>query len=361
MEPVTIEKMHGVLDADLAAAIAHGELAPSTGTGLTIGIVAHGVRRILSYGAAKPDSVFEIGSITKTFTGLLLAQLAEQKKVRLDEPVRELLPPRTVAAPPSGAEITLVDLSAQRSGLPRLPDNFHPADPNNPYVDYDASALYAFIAGHGVARPAHAEVAYSNVGVGLLGQALANRAGSTYEALLQKEVTGPLAMRDTAVTLTPSMRARFMPGHDANHKPAHAWDFTALVGAGGIRSTAADMMTYLEAQLHPEHLPAGSRASAEGKTLPPAIKASHVLQGDAWDGTHIALNWFRFDETGSYWHNGATGGYGAYALFNVEKDIATVVLCNRAVDENSFADDVGAHVVQRLTGKPAVSLAPMPQ
>ena len=89
----------------------------------------------MSFGAAKPDSIFEIGSITKTFTGLLLAQMAEQKKVQMNEPVRELLPAGTIAKP-AGAEITLVDLAAQRSGLPAIPDNISVANMEQPYAIY---------------------------------------------------------------------------------------------------------------------------------------------------------------------------------------------------------------------------------
>ena len=359
MPPVDVANLKDVLDKDLAAALASGDLAPGTDAGVTIGVVQHGVRLILAYGTAKADSVFEIGSITKTFTGLALAQMAEQKKVRLDEPVRALLPPGTVAAPASGSEITLLDLSAQRSGLPRMPDNFKPADPTNPYADYDKKALYAFVASHGVALPAKPEFGYSNVGVGLLGQALAERAGTTYEALLHKLVTGPLGMRDTAITLTPAMRVRLVPGHDGEHKPARNWDIDALAGAGGLRSTAADMLTYLEVQLHGDHLPQTARATAEGKTLAAAIATSHVPQGDATGGMHIALNWLRIDETGSFWHNGGTGGYSSFAIFNPEKDFGVIVLANTSPDARTFADDLGAHVAQRLTGRPAVSLGPV--
>ena len=359
LPPVDIGGLKDVLDKDLATALASGDLAPGTDGGVTVGVVEHGVRRVFTYGTTKPDSLFEIGSITKTFTGLLLAQMAEQKKVRLDEPVRALLPAGTVAAPASGAEITLLDLSAQRSGLPRMPDNFKPADQDNPYVDYDKRLLYAFVGSHGVAMPAKPEFGYSNLGVGLLGQALAERAGTTYEALLRRQVTGPLGLRDTVITVPPAMRARFVPGHDVHHKPAHAWDMTALAGAGGIRSTAADMLTYLEAQLHPDHLAPAVRATPEGKTIAAALTASHAPQGDAMAGMHIALNWLRIDETGSYWHNGATGGYSSFALFNPEKDFAVVVLSNTSIGEgDTFADDLGAHVAQRLMGRPAITLAP---
>jgi D-alanyl-D-alanine-carboxypeptidase/D-alanyl-D-alanine-endopeptidase len=278
MPAVDIDKIQAVMDKDLEKVVST-EFAPATGVGVTIGVLEHGVRKIFSYGAAQPDSVFEIGSITKTFTGLTLAQMVQQNKVGLDEPVRTLLPKGTVAAPTAGAEITLVDLSAQRSGLPRLPDNMKPADDTNPYADYDAKALYAFLASHGVAMPANPVFGYSNLGVGLLGQALADRAGSTYEALVHREVTGPLGMTDTAITLTPALGKRFIAGHAAGNKPQRGWDFLALVGAGGIRSTAADMLTYLDAQLHPDHITGNT---PEAKTLPAAHHGlTPVLQGDA--------------------------------------------------------------------------------
>ena len=348
MDAVAIDKIQGVLDADLAKLNAT-LFAPSTGVGVTIGIVAHGKRKIFAYGSVKADSLFEIGSITKTFTGLVLAQMVEQKKVKLDEPVRALLPKGTVAQP-AGKEITLLDLSAQRSGLPRMPDNFHPKDEQNPYADYDAKALYAWMSSHGVALPDKLEFGYSNLGVGLLGQALANLAGASYEALVKKEVLAPLGMHDTAVKLTPALMKRFATGHDESNKPARAWDLDALAGAGALRSTAADMLTFLEAQLHPDRI---KGKSAEAKTLPTAIAASHEVRGEAGPGMHIGLNWLRVDETGRYWHNGGTGGFRTFALFDPANDFAVVVLLNGS---GELADQLATHIVERLTGKPAESL-----
>jgi serine-type D-Ala-D-Ala carboxypeptidase/endopeptidase len=356
MPPVGVADLKAVLDRDLAQALKDGALAPSTHTGVTIGVVQGGVQRIFSYGTAKDDSVFEIGSITKTFTGLILAQMVEQGSVRLDEPVRALLPEGTVAKPAADAEITLLDLSDQHSGLPRMPDNFHPADENNPYADYDAKLLYAFVAKQGVAMPVNASFGYSNVGVGLLGQALADRAKVSYSTLLHEQITGPLKMNDTAIALTPEMKARFIEGHDTEHNPAHAWDLDALVGAGGIRSTAADMLIYLEAQLHPDRLAASVAATPNGKTLAAAIAKSHVIHADVSGGTKIALNWFHVDESGSFWHNGGTGGYSSFAAFNPEKDFAIVVLTNVAPGPDAMTDTLGQHIVQRLRGVEAVSL-----
>jgi D-alanyl-D-alanine-carboxypeptidase/D-alanyl-D-alanine-endopeptidase len=361
LPPADANSIKAILDKDLAAALSTGALAPSTHAGVTIGVVTHGQRSIFSYGTAKPDSIFEIGSISKTFTGLILAQMVEQKSVQLSEPVRDLLPPGTVAKPASGAEITLLDLSDQHSGLPRLPDNFSPADPANPYADYDTTHLYAYIAKHGVALPPDTPFGYSNLGVGLLGAALANRVNLSYNDLLHQQITGPLHMDDTAVVLTPSMRTRFIEGHDAAHHSAQAWDLDALAGAGGIRSTAADMLTYLEAQLHPDKLSVAATSTPQGKTLPAALNSSHTIHAEVSPGIHIALNWFRIDATGSFWHNGATGGYSAYTLFNPDKDFALIVLLNTSIGEDNFADKLGQHIAQRLAGKPAISLAPAPQ
>jgi D-alanyl-D-alanine-carboxypeptidase/D-alanyl-D-alanine-endopeptidase len=352
MPAVDIEHIQSVLDTDLQRALT-AQLAPASGVGVTIGIVAHGVRKIFSYGAVKPDSVFEIGSITKTFTGLALAQMVEQHHVKLDDPVRALLPKGTAAAPVTGPEITLLDLSAQRSGLPRLPSNWKPADVANPYVDYDAQALYAFIASHGVAMPEKPVFGYSNLGVGLLGQVLADRAGSTYEALVQNQILTPLGMHETVVRLTPALTKRFAQGHTAGNQPHRAWDWGALAGAGVIRSTAADMLTYLETQLHPDKV---TGKTTEAKTLPAAITASHEVRGEVGGGMHIALNWFRIDASAIYWHNGATGGFSSYALFNPANDYAVIVLFNRSIDDGAFADELGKHIVQRLTGNPAASL-----
>ncbi len=357
--PVPVRELKGVLDSDLAATVASGAFAPATHAGITVGVVQGGHREIFTYGIAKPDSLFEIGSITKTFTGLILAQMTQQGLVHLDEPVRALLPAGTVQKPATGAEITLLDLSDQHSGLPRMPSNFAPANPANPYADYNRKLLYAFIATQGVALPPNAPFGYSNLGVGLLGQALADRAGVAYPELVHGQITGPLGMHDTAIALTPALQARLLQGYDSDRQPAHVWDLDALAGAGAIRSTAADMLTYLEAQLHPDRLPASATATPAGKTLPAALAQSHVVHAEVSPGMHIALNWFHYDDSGSFWHNGGTGGYSTYALFNPAEDFGIIVLTNSGPGPHSLADSLGMHIAQRLEGKPAIALHPL--
>lgn len=352
MPPVSAADMQAVLTADLGQQLKTGKLAPGAPFGLAIGVVRKGERRVFTFGTAKPDSLFEIGSITKTFTGLALAQMIEQGKVKPETTVRELLPAGTVKKP-DGAEITLLDLTAQRSGLPRVPDNLKPADVNNPYIDYDTAKLYAFLGQHGVARPAGATFLYSNLGVGLLGHVLSVRAGKPYAQLIKEEIIEPLGLHDTVITLTPDQQARFIQGYAGDRRAVHSWELDALAGAGAIRSTAGDVLTYLEAQLHPEKL---SLSGANGRTLPAAIVRSHAIQGDATPVGKIAFNWMYNVRNGDYIHDGATAGFNSYAFFNPKEDFAVVVLMNSGPDPRTFATIVGTHIGQRFEGAAAVSL-----
>lgn len=354
MAAVSLTQLRSVLDKDLADALKSGELAPSTHVGVTIAVIDHGERLVFSYGVAKDDSIFEIGSMTKTFTGLILSQMVGQGKVKFDEPVRKLLPEGTVAKP-AGEEITLLDLATQHSGLPRLPDNLKPADNQNPYADYTAADMYSYLKKQGVAKPEKTDFLYSNFGFGLLGQALSDRAGASYSQLLHDEITGPLNMTDTAITLTPEQQVRFLPGYDGRHRPARAWDFAAVAGAGAIRSTASDMLTYLQANLHPDKLPSSATNTPDGRTLQAALTQSHELRADAMSGMRIALAWLYEPDTGNYWHNGATGAFNSFGLFNPKADYAVIVLANTSVGRSgALADTLGRHTAQRLAGKPAL-------
>lgn len=353
--PVSAAGMQAQLTKDFDQLLKSGALAPGTGIGVTIGVLRDGERRVFSFGAAKPDSLFEIGSISKTFTGLMLAQMIEQQQVTAEQPVRTLLP-ATVRPEPSGPEITLVDLVTHASGLPRLPTNFAPLDALNPYLDYTSDRLYAFVAHRGLTKPEGAKPSYSNLGFGLLGQALANRANVDYATLMNQLVATPLCMTDTVVQLDEAHKARFMQGYTHNRQPTGPWEFTALAGAGAIRSTADDLLKYLAAQMQPA--PCGSAPdSPHKKTLVAAIKRSQTLQHDVTPGAKIAYAWFVDSETGNYTHEGGTGGYTSYAFFNPQHRHAAVVLTNLAVGpDGMFANWIGSHVQRRLAGKEGYKL-----
>jgi CubicO group peptidase (beta-lactamase class C family) len=348
LAPAGVAQLGPVLDRDLAPAIQSGALEPATGAGLAIGVIEHGTRRVYTYGTTRPDSIFEIGSITKTFTGLVLATMVAQGQVELNDPVRELLPVGLVAKP-RGREITLLDLATQHSGLPYMPSNIHPIDKANPFADYHADDLNAYLARHGVAEPPDATFLYSNLGFGLLGQALANRAGVTYGSLVHEEVTKPLGMKDTTDSLSREQQGRLIQGHNnLHHHPVPAWDFDALAGAGAIRSTAGDMLTYLEANLHPEKV--------SSNTLRAALLSSHRLEAEGPDDMQIALAWLYDNDSGTYWHNGGMAGYNSYAFFNPKGDYGAVALLNTGPGAIPFCDLLGEHLRQRFAGEPAISL-----
>jgi D-alanyl-D-alanine-carboxypeptidase/D-alanyl-D-alanine-endopeptidase len=264
--------------------------------------------------------------------------------------VRSLLPANAVPKP-TGTEISLLDLVTHRSGLPRIPGNFEPANPINPYLDYSTDRLYAFLAQQGLAKPSDAPSAYSNLGFGLLGQALANRANSDYETLLSQLVSAPLCMTDTVVHLDGAHKARFIQGYTNDRKPTGPWDFTALAGAGAIRSTADDLLKYVAAQMQPSPCERAGE-SPYSKTLVAAIKRSQTLQAEAGPGSKIAYAWMFNSETGTYWHNGGTGGYTSFAFFNPQRRYAAVVLTNLAIGpQGMIADSLGAHVERRFAGE----------
>ncbi len=175
MPPVDAAALEALLKRDMPAGLPRD-------VGVVVGVVKHGERRVIAFGTARPDSIFQIGSISKTFTGLLLAQMVVEGNVRLDEPLRELLPAGTVARP-VGPEITLLDLATHHSGLPPMPDDFNSSrfpSPAAAFANYHAADLYASIAKHGVARRGSPEFDYSNLGFALLGEALRVRAGMSY-------------------------------------------------------------------------------------------------------------------------------------------------------------------------------------
>lgn len=308
------------VDALIQPLIAKGAIP-----GVAIGILEDGKTQVFGYGKGASDklpdasTVYEIGSITKTFTTTALAEMVQRKMVALEDPVRKYLPADAIPPASAGeAEIRLIDLASQHSGLPRMPSNFHPKDVTNPYADYSPKLLYEFISKQTLRLKPDAGFLYSNLGMGLLGQALSNRYGKSWEQMITELVTTPLGMTGTRVTFTDDMRTRLAPGHLADGKPAANWDLDALVGAGGLRSDVTDMLRYVRAQMEP---PAKLKA---------AIELAHVERHKIGGGQGIALAWLIKPDGKTYWHNGGTGGYTAYNSFNAERKTGVVVLVNGA-------------------------------
>ena len=176
-------------------------------TGIVAGVVLpDGTTRVAGSGDdnGRPldgDSVFEIGSITKTFTATLLAVMVQNDEVNLDDPVASLLPAGTSVPSRDGRQITLEDLATHTSGLPRNPANLDPDDPDNPYADYTVTQLYDFLGSYELTTDPGSHFEYSNVGAALLGHALALRAGMPFEDLVRTRILEPLDMTSTGITL----------------------------------------------------------------------------------------------------------------------------------------------------------------
>ena len=275
------------------------------------------------------DTVFEIGSLTKTFTATLLAQDVAAGRLKLDTPVADLLTGWTLPSR-GGKPITLLDLADQHSGLPRMPGNIQPADAANPYADYDTAKLRAFLAGYTLPRDPGASYEYSNLGFGVLGVALAQHADTTYAGLLETRLLRPLGMRASGVVLDAAMRTRLAAGHGDDGQPAGNWDFDALAGAGALRSSANDLLRYLRANM-------AAAASHTGS----AMKLAQQPGRDVGADERIGLAWMtRKTKTGDIvWHNGMTGGYASAMAFDASGKRGVIVLTNIAssVDDLAFA------------------------
>jgi D-alanyl-D-alanine-carboxypeptidase/D-alanyl-D-alanine-endopeptidase len=322
--------------------------------GIVVGVIEPAGRRVVAYGAldkgdTRPlngETVFEIGSMTKVFTSLLLADMVQKGEVALTDPVVKYLPAGVKMPERGGKQITLVDLATHTSGLPRLPDNFKPKDPANPYADYSPEQMYQFLSSYQLTRDIGSKYEYSNLGGGLLGHVLARRAGMSYEQLVQTRILGPLGMKSSGITLSPSMKVRLAVGHNQALEPVANWDLPTLAGAGALRSTADDMLDFLSANLGYTKTPLASAMTAQLAVRRPTGEP----------GLEIALGWHVLTRDGHeiVWHNGGTGGYRTYMAYDLKRRIGVVVLSNTSTTVG--VDDIGLHLMDG-----GVPLAQMPK
>lgn len=337
-------------DTELEALI-EARTAPRDGQGIVIGVLGPDNRRVIGNGPAggeqfDENTLFEIGSISKVFTAMILADMAAKGEVSLDDPVQRYLPEGVTMPVRGGKEITLADLAAHHSGLPRLPDNMPLADPDDPYADYTEAMLLEFVTGHELQNDIGGKWDYSNLGVGLLGYVLTQASGKDYEILLRERITDPLRMDDTAVSLTPALQERFSPGYDAFMRPAKPWHLSTLVGAGGIRSTVDDMLAFAAAALDPQ------------SPIAPAMELmTSVRRTGPTPDTEQVLGWqLSHPEAGRdiLMHNGGTGGYRSALALEPAKKRAVVALTNTAAEPATT--DLALHA---LIGSPVAATPPI--
>jgi len=309
--------------------------------GIVVGVIEPSGRRFVSYGSLAKgdkrrldgDTLFEIGSISKVFTSLLLSDMVERGELALTDPIAKFLPADVKVPERGGRSIVLQDLSTHTSGLPRLPTNMSPKDQANPYVDYSVEQLYQFLSSYTLTRDIGAQYEYSNLGGGLLGHLLARKAGTDYESLVRSRITAPLKMSSTVITISPELQTRFATGHSERLVPVSNWDIGTLAGAGALRSTANDLLTFLA-------VPLGYTSSP----LAPAFaRMLTVRRPTGQPGVDVALAWHIFTRGGDdlIWHNGGTGGYRSFIGYNPKARVGVVVLSNASTIVG--VDDIGRH------------------
>ena len=330
-------------DADIRKILADRIDIQKQGVGMVVGIVdAHG-RRIIAHGTfdvgdARPvdgGTIFEIGSMTKVFTSLVMMDMAQHGEIALTDPIAKYLPKDVKVPERDGIRITFENLSMQSSGLPRLPNNLAPKDFANPYADYTVAQLYQYLSSYRLPRDPGSKYEYSNLGAGLLGHMLSLRAGTDYESMVRSHILKPLEMSSTAITLTPEMKSRLAPGHNNALKVVPGWDLPTLAGAGALRSDASDMLTFLAANLGFVESPLASAMAAMVKAHKPT----------GMPGIDIAYAWHMFVRKGDpvIWHDGGTGGYQSFMGYDPKLRMAVVVLSNTSA--NRGVNDIGLHVL----------------
>jgi serine-type D-Ala-D-Ala carboxypeptidase/endopeptidase len=303
--------------------------------GIVVGMIADDPqeRWVVGYGRLSAtddrlpdgDTVFEIGSITKVFTGILLAQAVLNGEVKLDDPISMYLPEGVTAPEYEGKSITLFDLATHTAGLPREAINY------NSTIDQ----MYAYLSGYRLTRAPGSAYEYSNYGFGLLGNLLVRVAGQAdYEALLLDRITRPLGMGSTRIELTPDMSSRLATPHQSYAVNSVSWNAPVFEGAGSIRSTANDMLTFLAANM-----------GMTETELQPALQLANIPQRSTGGDEYIGFGWhLPKSGKGIHGHNGQTSGYHSYLAWDPERKIGVVVLANAAVD----IDDVGRLLIRRL-------------
>jgi len=311
--------------------------------GLSIGILKNGAITTYNYGETArgnrtlPDAntLFEIGSITKTFTSTLLAYYVNDGKVKLDDPITKYLPD-SVAANKELQGITLQMLSNHTCGLPRLPDNFefHSTSSEDPYKDYTKQYLLDYLKTAKLAGKPGKQYAYSNLAVGLLGAILEQVNGKTFAQMVQQVITQPLNMQSTAQTLNLKQQNKFVKVYNENGKETSPWHFDVLAPCGALKSTVTDLLTYAKAQMTP----------ADNKLLK-AMQLTHQVTFTRLD-MKLGLAWhiIVIDNVAYYFHDGGTYGCSSFLVFNPETKLAVVVLSNSGANVNAL----GADIVKRI-------------
>ena len=305
----------GILRGDRAETHAFGKVSPT------------------SNAAPSGDSVYQIASLTKVFNGVLLALFVERGLLSLDQSLPGSFA-RCALPANKGRPITLLDLATHRSGLPHDADNMPSTDPLNPMAGYTMDHLCAHLAETLPRVKPTERTRYSNVGMGLLGQIMAEHAGLTWEELFRQEIATPLGMESTWVTVTPALRDRLLMPFDRDGRPMKVWEIPTLEGAGALKSTVDDLLLFLRANLDQSDTELGA-ALVLAREAPGRLQRALEYQG---------LGWFIRPRDRFYEHTGGTA-YSSYMGLHMDQGIGVVVLSNT---HSHLIEHIGLRILRAL-------------
>jgi len=309
------------------------------GVGIVVGVVDDKGSRVISYGYANladrrpvdADTLFELGSITSVFTGVTLMEMAEKSEIRLKDPLAKYLPDTVTVPSSDDRKITLADLSAHRSGLPALPANLKQVGNDNPYTGFTAGKAYEFLSGYQLKYDVGSRYEYSSFGSGLLAQVLSQRAGTDYETLVKNRIAAPLGMTATGVTLNADLQKRMATGYSskAQFSAVPGWSFSSFEGAGGLRSSANDMLKFVAANM--------------GQTNVPLKDTMRKLQEPFEPGNRLLLVWGGYNNkfgSSILAQEGKTGGYSSYMAFDKKAGKGVVILSNADISVSDIGNKI---------------------
>lgn len=337
----TSNRMQTKLDKQVDSVIRR-YIQKSNTVGLSAGIFYAGKNSIYHYGeTAKgngklPDanSIFEIGSISKTFTATLLAHFVDQGKIKLTDPITKYLPD-SVAKNIVLKEVSVQMLSNHTSGLNGIPDNFEKGsyNPLNPYQNYTREMLFSYLKSCRPKTKPGEVYAYSNLAVGLLGVILERISGKSYDELVKTIICQPLKMTSTAEFLSPLEKTCFVKVYNEAGNETPAWDFDALQACGSLRSTLNDLLKYAAANMN-----------ADKSELSRAFQLTQQITFNK--NPKVGLGWHIIKVAGQdyLFHNGGTGGSRSFLAFSAEKKLAVVILSNAS----DSVDETGVNLIKLL-------------
>ena len=328
-------------DAELKSIAEQRLLGDRTGACFAVAVIDQTISRAYVCADPKdasrisPMTAFEIGSVSKTMTAALLADLILQGKASLDDPLSNYLPEGAVVSTFEGKPILIKHIVTHTSGLPVVPDFGPVPNMENPYANVDEASLLKTLSTAKLQRAPGSQFEYSNYASMLLSSIVAKRAGTDFETLLQTRLFAPVGMKNSYINQKPA-DVKAAQGHTPNNKTTPAWTFkTNAAGVGGVRATLDDMVSYVQAQL-------GKNES----TISPALKITQQ-KVKTETNNNMAMNWMLapLDAHFVYLHEGGTGGFSAFTAFDLEKQRGVVILSDTALTSVGGLSSLGNHLL----------------